>query len=224
MKEYLQPTRFLDFDSEIVRTFVSDNLTGEDHRQQAVSLYYAVRDQIRYNPYSYLTGPDGMKASSVLAAKNAFCVPKALLLAACCRAVGIPAAPGFADVRNHLASQKLREMMRSDLFIFHGYTAIWLAGKWVKATPAFNLSLCQKFDVKPLEFDGTKDSLFHPFDNQGRQHMEYVRDHGIRPDLPLEEMLAAWQREYPHWFNGEMAAGTPGNLEKELEEDRRSSQ
>ena len=87
MKEYLQPTRFLDFDSEIVRTFVSDNLTGEDHRQQAVSLYYAVRDQIRYNPYSYLTGPDGMKASSVLAAKNAFCVPKALLLAACCRAV-----------------------------------------------------------------------------------------------------------------------------------------
>lgn len=220
MKQYLQSTRFLDFDTQIVRDFVADDIGAGDDRQKAVNLYYAVRDKIRYNPYSYLTGPDGMKASAVIAAAEGFCVPKALLLTACCRAAGIPAAPGFADVRNHLASKKLLEMMRTDLFIYHGYTAIWLDEKWIKATPAFNLSLCEKVGIKPLEFDGRVDSLFHPFDNSGRQHMEYVTDHGTRPDLPLEEMLTAWKKGYPHWFSGEMSMGTAGNLEKELEEER----
>ena len=49
--------------------------------------------------------------------------------------------------------------MGTDLFVFHGYTELYLDGKWVKATPAFNLSLCTKFRVKPLEFDGRADSI-----------------------------------------------------------------
>ena len=35
-----------------------------------------------------------------------------------------------------------------DLFVFHGFTEFWLAGRrWVKATPAFNIELCERFGV-----------------------------------------------------------------------------
>ena len=65
--------------------------------------------------------------------------------------------------------------MGTDLFVYHGYTDLCLDGKWVKATPAFNLALCTRFRVKPLEFDGRDDSIFHPFDEDDRRHMEYLR-------------------------------------------------
>jgi hypothetical protein len=64
----------------------------------------------------------------------------------------------------------------------------------VKATPAFNLSLCTRFRVKPLEFDGMSDSLFHPFDEDNRRHMEYVRDRGSYADVPAEEIRRVFAR------------------------------
>ena len=36
---------------------------------------------------------------------------------------------------------------------------LYLEGKWVKATPAFNIEMCTRFGVKPLEFNGVDDSL-----------------------------------------------------------------
>lgn len=94
-------------------------------------------------------------------------MPKAALLAALYRAGGIPARVGHADVRNHLTSPRLMELMGSDEFVYHGYTEMWIAGTWVKATPAFNLSLCEKVGMRPLDFDGFADSLFHPQDLSG---------------------------------------------------------
>jgi hypothetical protein len=68
----------------------------------------------------------------------------------------------------------------------------------VKATPAFNVELCQRFGVRPLEFDGREDSIFHPLDAEGRQHMEYLHDRGTRDDVPLDELREAMARLYPH--------------------------
>jgi transglutaminase-like putative cysteine protease len=164
--------------------------------EQAVRLYYAVRDTIRYDPYRIDLTIPGMRASTTLSSKHGWCIPKAILLAACCRAVGIPARLGFADVRNHLSTERLRQWMGTDLFCWHGYTDILLAGKWVKATPAFNIELCQKFRLLPLEFDGHNDSLYHPFDAEGRRHMEYVRYRGVYSDLPLEEIIQTFQKSY----------------------------
>jgi hypothetical protein len=87
-------------------------------------------------------------------------------------------------------------MMGTDLFVFHGYTELWLDGQWLKATPAFNRSLCEKAGIRPLEFDGHADSVFHEFDVSGRRHMEYVHDHGIYADLRRDELLAAWRVHY----------------------------
>jgi transglutaminase-like putative cysteine protease len=159
-----------------------------------------VRDGIRYDPYGIRPEPQAFQASTVVQDRAAFCIPKAILLAAAARSVGIPAALGLADVRNHLTSPKLRARMGTDLFIYHGYTALFLGERWVKATPAFNVELCEKFQVLPLEFDGVHDSLMHPYDAGNRRHMEYVRDHGLFADFPFDQVIADFRGLYPGIF------------------------
>ena len=197
MKEFLAPARFVDSAHPLVVEFSRSNSSGEDLRERAVSLYYAVRDGIRYNPFLDFSKEDSFRASHCIAAGEGFCVGKAALLAACARAAGIPARVGFADVKNHLTTPALRERMGSDLFVYHGYTELHLEGKWVKATPAFNVELCRRFKVKPLEFDGRADSIFHPFDEEDRRHMEYLRDRGSHADVPVAEIMRAFREVYP---------------------------
>src|SRR5467141_974332 len=201
MKEFFRPGRYIDSAHPAVIRFSKQNSHGSVARERAVSLYYAVRDQIRYNPFLDFSNAEVFKASSVLAADQGFCVGKAALLAACVRAAGIPARVGFADVRNHLTTPRLAETMGSDLFVYHGYADLYLEGRWVKATPAFNLSLCTRFRVKPLEFDGRDDSIFHPFDEDERRHMEYVRWRGEYADVPADEIKRVFRETYPELFN-----------------------
>lgn len=179
----------VEFSSRATRGAASDP-------ERAVKLFYAVRDGIRYDPYRLDLTINGMKASTTLANGYGWCVSKAVLLAAACRALGIPARLGFADVRNHLSTERLRQRMGTDLYYWHGYTEMLLEGKWVKATPAFNVELCQKFRLLPLEFDGRNDSLYHPFDLEGQRHMEYVSYRGLYADLPLNDIIYTFQTEY----------------------------
>jgi transglutaminase-like putative cysteine protease len=164
-------------------------------------LYYAVRDKIFYNPYRINFDPPAMKASTVLNKKRGYCVTKAVLLAAVSRAMGIPSRLGFADVKNHLASERLKKIMQSDVFVYHGYTELYLDNKWVKATPAFNLSLCKRFGVNPLEFDGKNDSIFQAYDPSGRHFLKYVRDHGIFNDLPYDQIFEGMKKYHPLVFD-----------------------
>ncbi len=164
--------------------------------ERAVRLFHVVRDGIRYDPYAVSRDPGDYRASTVLTRPAAYCIPKAVLLTALARGVGIPARLGFADVRNHLASEKLLARLGTDLFVFHGFTEFWLARRWVKATPAFNIELCERFGVRPLEFDGRSDALFHEYSADGRRHMEYVAQRGSFADLPLEEIMRAFAIHY----------------------------
>ncbi|WP_439814551.1 transglutaminase-like domain-containing protein [Zavarzinia sp. CC-PAN008] len=193
----LASTWFIDADDAKVRAFAAKAVEGvEGEKARALALYYAVRDQIRYDPYKVDYSKPGFRASRCLETGNGFCITKAALLAAVARAEGIPARLGFADVRNHLTTDRMKEQMKTDLFVFHGFTELFLDGKWVKATPAFNLALCEKVGVKPLEFDGETDSIFHPFDNSGRKHMEYVRERGTYDDLPYDEIMTTFTEVY----------------------------
>ena len=201
LQNYLKPTFFLDYDKEELANFATNVCAGSNTpTEKAIALYYAVRDQIRYNPYDLKYSRTAMKASSILKKQSGYCVSKTILLAALGRHQEIPCRLGFADVTNHLSSAKLRDQMGTDLFIYHGYTEMYLNEKWVKATPAFNLSLCTKFNVKPLEFDGTEDSIFHECNTLGQKHMEYVRDHGHFADLPFELLFTAYTKLYPKFF------------------------
>ena len=225
LAEYLRPTAYLDFDTPAVLDFARRESAGATTDvESAVRLFHAVRDGIRYDPYTFRLTPEIYVASHVLAEGRSFCIPKAILLAAVARAVGIPARLGFADVRNHLTTERLRAVMGSDLFVFHGFTELWLEGpdgvkRWRKATPTFNSALCEKFGVKPLEFDGRSDSLLHPFDQRGARHMEYVRERGSFADFPLEVMIAATREGYPHLFADAAAEATTATASAEASLD-----
>lgn len=207
MNQYLTPTQCIDSENpdivSLMESLVSEDVTDVAN---ALALYYWVRDNIRYNPYTVDFTLESFLASAVLQAGEGWCVPKAILLAALCRAAGIPTKLGYADVRNHLSTERMRKQMDTDVFYFHGYCTLYLQGAWVKATPAFNIELCEKFGLKPLEFDGLNDSLYHAFDQAGNQHMEYLRDRGEYADLPFEELMSTYREHYPYMFEGEKQA------------------
>ncbi|MBF6215708.1 transglutaminase domain-containing protein [Nocardia puris] len=194
----LVATDFLDIEHESVRAFTAAAIgDASTDRDKANRLFTAVRDQIWYDPYTVSDDPAHYRASFVLEAGRAYCVPKAVLLTAVCRAAGIPALLGFADVRNHLQTEALRALMGgTDLFVYHGYSLLYIDGRWLKATPAFNTELCARFSVPPVEFDGDRDALLHAFTADGAQHMEYVRERGIFDDLPLNAILTELRHTY----------------------------
>jgi len=201
VRKYLEPSRFVDSDAPEVRQFAKEALRGlapdASDREKAVRLFEAVRDGLRYDPYRASLDPEDYRASHIATQESGYCVPKAILLAAALRAAGIPAALGFADVRNHLNTEKLLELMGSDVFIYHGYVQLWIGEESYKVTPAFNMALCERFGVKPLVFDGYSDALFHEYDVNDRRHMEYINDRGIFVDIPIEQFLADFRVAYP---------------------------
>lgn len=194
----LAATAFIDSTHPAVVEFSRSHADKEQGpTAKAVALYYAVRDGLRYDPYHLELSQKALTASNILESGRGWCVEKAILLAACCRAQGIPARLGFADVKNHLSTERLRQSMKTDIFYYHGYTSIYLNDTWIKATPAFNLSLCEKFRLAPLEFNGQEDSIYHPFDLEGNRHMEYLQIRGEHSDVPLQELLDAFDKYYP---------------------------
>lgn len=197
---WLEPTWFIDSDSDAVDEFAS-RAAGDatEPTDVAIRLFHAVRDGYRYDPYKSDPSPEAFRASSVAVSDSNWCVPKSVLLTAAARNRGIPARLGFADVRNHLTSEKLTEEMGTDLFIWHGYSELLLGDRWFKLSSAFNIELCQRFGVKVLEFDGTDDALMHPFDVSGNRHMEYVNQRGTFDDLPLDRIQADFVLMYPQW-------------------------
>jgi transglutaminase-like putative cysteine protease len=204
---YLKRTDILDSDHPHLLAFARRAAGGSnDPVEQAVRIYYAVRDGIRYDPYYPFFLPEHYRASNVLASGRGYCVCKAALLCAAGRALGIPSRVGFATVRNHLATKQLIEFLGSDLFVYHGYSDFFLEGKWVKSTPAFNKELCARHRVAPLEFNGREDSIFQPFNQENHRFMEYLDFHGTFADIPVEAIVRAWEAAYgPERVRGWMA-------------------
>ena len=215
---YTDPAEYIDSDHPAVQDFSRTAVASDaSEREKAKLLYKAVRDGIRYNPYADWRKPEAFRASSVLAAGNGYCVGKAALYAAACRVQGIPARVGFADVRNHLTTEKLRQSMGTDVFVWHGFTEVQVDGAWRKATPTFNATLCVKLGVHPLEFDGHNDALLHPFDGAGRTYMQYVNDHGSYHDVPAKFLM----REMAHLYSKMLREDLSGrDMEREAAEDQ----
>lgn len=216
-RRYLAAGEFVDSDHPAVVEFShAKGGSGRSQLQQVLRLFYAIRDGILYDPYLPMKEKSSYRASGCLQSGRGWCVPKAALLAACARVRGVPARCGYADVRNHLATRRLLESMGTDVFFWHSYADLYLDGRWVKATPAFNRSLCEKFGLRPLEFDGRHDSLFHEFDQAGNRHMEYLRFRGTFADVPYAEIIATFQREYGRTS---LASGLDGDFQAEAGSD-----
>jgi transglutaminase-like putative cysteine protease len=196
-ERYLNPTPIIDSNHRSVLDYAIETTLGSREQVEiAVRLYLAVRDNILYDPYSPFYLPEHYRASYVLKRGQSFCVPKASLLCALGRACGIPSRIGFADVRNHLTTKQLLEFIGNNLFVYHGFVEFYLEGKWVKATPAFNSSLCQRHKVPPVEFNGREDALFQAYNLENQKFMEYVNFHGSYADVPVNQIVEAWEKAY----------------------------
>lgn len=208
LSEYLRPTPIIDADHPTVVAFAAAATEGmPDPRPRAIALFDTVRDDIRYDPYRVDLSAEGMCASTTLARGFGFCIPKAILLCAAARALAIPSRLGFADVRNHLATPKLQRLIGGDVVRYHGYSELLLDGHWIKVTPAFDREFCERFDVPPLEFDGTHDALLQAFDRGGNRYLEYLHDYGTFADVPLETIREAFEWYHPVWLKAATGAG-----------------
>lgn len=210
----LAATEFLDYESPAVQEFVERAL---NYRQSttidnAVALYYAVRDTIHYEVYDADLSRTGLKASSIIERGQGFCVHKSIVYAAACRAAGIPSRIVLTDVRNHLASPRLRQLVGGDVFRFHALNSVYLAGKWVRATPVFNKMLCRLYKITPLEFDGTADSMYHPYDRDGNRYMTFLKEHGEYDDFPYELVVNGIRAAHPKLFAASRDMTTSGSL------------
>jgi transglutaminase-like putative cysteine protease len=205
--EFLAPNACVDSDHPRVVAYAQRFRSDEGEVATAVALYHAIRDGYRYNPWEVSLTQDGYRASAVVDRtfqRGGHCIDKALLLAAGARALGIPSRLHFANVRNHIGTAKLSAKLGTDLLVFHGYAELFLEGRWVAATPAFNRELCAHLQVPPLEWDGRSDAIFQAYSPDGTRFMEYVQDHGTFPDVPFALMMSEWARHYPslkdgHW-------------------------
>lgn len=219
---YLQPTDVIDCDHDDVIRFAGDIVQeATDPVEQARRLFYAVRNEIVYGPRTPFFLPEHYRASAILKRGRGFCVPKACLLCASGRVLGIPSRLGFADIRNYGASKQLTDMMGCNLFSFHGFTEFHLNGKWIKATAAFDKPIFVRHNVAAVEFDGVNDVVYPSRNLNGDPYVEYVTSHGSFADLPLELILEGWRKHYGEdrvhlW----MRAFTSGEGPEELRGDK----
>lgn len=198
----LGATEFLDHTSAEVAEFVRRWAPEDagDPMTRALALYRAVRDRVTYEVFGADLSREALRASQVATRGSGICLHKSVLYAATLRAVGVPSRLLLTDVRNHLASPRLRELVGGDVFTYHCLTVVHNGQNWVRATPVFNRLLCKLYGMAPLEFDGVHDSMHHPYDLKGRKHMEFLRVHGEFDDLPYDRVLTGLRSAHPDLF------------------------
>lgn len=204
MKKYLEAGEYINSNHKDIIRFVEVNTDKKKSvKENLISLYYKVRDGWRYDPYKLDFSVEGLKASDLFKRSYGYCIEKASLFAASARAIGVPSRMGFANVRNHIATDKYTEILGTDILVFHGYAEVFINDKWIKATPAFNKELCHYLNVSPLEFDGEEDSILQEYDKNGNTCMEYLKDHGTFTDIPRAQLLKELSTHYPDFFGSD---------------------
>ena len=194
----LSPTYYYDYESEAIQNLVAEFRTDElSDIEKAIGLYLKVRDGWWYNPYIISLKKEDYRASWLMERTHGHCIDKAIILIAGLRALGIPARINLAKVKNHIAVDRLTELLGTNELTPHGNVTVFLDGKWVKATPAFNKDLCRMISVEPLEFDGENNSIFQPFNSAGTQFMEYLDDYGDFEDFPFDFVIENMKSNYP---------------------------
>ncbi len=213
---YLEENNNFDFSSVAIQNLIETIVDGNSDDTPldfALKAYYYIRDAWPYNPYRFSLIENDWKASEIITRKSGHCLDKAILLISVLRAKTIPARLGLAKVKNHIAVEDIIERFGNDVLVPHGYVELFLNDKWVKATPAFNKTLCEKLNVNPLEFDGINDSLFQTYDTSGKtEFMEYLEDYGTFDHVPLPYMFDLMKDTYPPLQKGNFKLGMVLNL------------
>ncbi len=199
LDQYLQPSVFYDFDKKKVKNKALEITEGlKTDEEKAIALFYFVRDGLKYNMRLFIPKvKQNFIASKILRKREGFCVSKSILLSSLARAVGIPARIHLVDLINHKVSQKVVDLMGTNIMYYHGFSEFYLNDKWIKLTPSFDKETAIRGGFIPMcEFDGEHDAVFPKYDNEGNLFGEYVGDHGVHADLPLEEIDKLFDEKY----------------------------
>lgn len=196
---YKEATDYFDFEHPIIQEIIAPFKDASfSQNEMAAQLYLKVRDGWRYNPYRISFNKADLKASTLAQRTDGHCIDKSVLLITCLRGLGIPARIHLAKVKNHIAVERLEERFGTNVMTPHGMVNILLDGKWLKASPAFNASLCEKCKVSPLDFDGHTDAIFQSYNQEGNAFMEYLEDYGHFEDVPLDFIIQNMKDHYGH--------------------------
>ena len=202
--DYLKATYFFDYEEQAVQDLIAEFKDDTlSNKEKAVGMYTKIRDLYLYDPYHISLNKEAYSASTIAKKSTGNCVEKSILLIACLRGLGIPARLHLGKVKNHIAVERLTEKFGSNELTPHGMVNALINGKWLKMSPAFNKSLCEKLKVEPLDFDGENDSFLQAYNSEGKRFMEYTADYGYFEDVPLAFMSKNVKRHYPHIFNVE---------------------
>ena len=195
MNRFLKCTEIIDCDSDSIKEKALEVTKGlKADKDKAIALFYFVRDKIRHNAYTPLYDSNRYKASSTLRAGDGMCQNKAILLVALARSVGIPARLGFVDVEDYQLSESFKQMIGGvNTMPFHGFAELYIDGKWVHASPAYDLSTCRRKGFVPVEFDGVNDAKDSEYTKSGQLHMKHIKYHGPYEDLPLDEIYSYYR-------------------------------
>lgn len=200
---YLKPTYYFDFDNDLIQNLISEVKKDDSKNNQAIRIYTKIRDEWLYDPYHISFSKQKYSASHIAQKTTGNCVEKSILLIACLRALNIPARLHLGKVKNHIAVERLEEKFGTNELTPHGMVNVFLNNEWLKMSPAFNATLCEKFNVEPLEFDGYTNSYLQQYNTQGDLFIEYLEDYGHFNDVPLKFMIENLKTHYPHIFNTE---------------------
>lgn len=200
---YLKPTYYFDFDNDLIQNLISEVKKDDSKNNQAIRIYTKIRDEWLYDPYHISFSKQKYRASHIAQKTTGNCVEKSILLIACLRALNIPARLHLGKVKNHIAVERLEEKFGTNELTPHGMVNVFLNNEWLKMSPAFNATLCEKFNVEPLDFDGYTNSYLQQYNTQGDLFMEYLEDYGHFNDVPLKFMIENLKTHYPHIFKTE---------------------
>lgn len=177
MDELLAESSVFNYSQSTVKRFICSAIEAGSTTDvlKARDLFYAVRDGINYEVFGTELGESGLSAAAVVDAGKGFCLHKSILYVSTCRAMGIPARLAAATVENHLSTPELEALVGGSTFL-HWYTEIKIENRWVKLTPVFGKLLCRVFNIQPLEFSESTDTVQQESNNGGSMKFLSVLD------------------------------------------------
>ncbi len=211
----LQPAYCVDADEAGIQK-KSKALTAPHHRERdrARAIFDFVRDEIIYNFAPDVTSREDFRASHTLALGNGFCMQKAALFAALCRAAGIPARVGFQDITDYKITGRFFELMGGNRLDNHGMSAVYLDGRWLRVDCTLDRALVERKNYRLVKFDGRSDALLPATDRIGKPHFVIRRQGHFYNDTPLFAIkcMLRWTEIVPYDRWKRLVHGKDGSM------------
>ena len=184
MADYLKPTEFIDSDNSDIVSKARELTEGcADEKEKLGRIYYFVRDF----PYDILDSfrylAEGKRrASDVLNNGKAFCMGKASMFAALCRASGIPSRIGFQQLHcpdKPFMNEEVARIWGDRKLPWHSLGEAHLDGRWLKLDATIDKEFAaRKGREYAREFDGENDipSVEGPLIKDLPSHQDYPQD------------------------------------------------